>query len=161
MKKTLVLFACMLFLLSTALVAQNKYVGSVRCKGCHNVPAKGEQFKKWSDSKHSKAMAALKGDDAKNEKCLKCHSTAAGVDAKLLDGLTQAEGVSCESCHGAGSAYKSPTIMKDVASAKKNGLVIPDEKTCLKCHGKGLGNPNEKPFDFKTYFAKIAHPIKK
>ncbi len=161
MKKSLMLIACMFFLLSTAMFAQNKYIGSAKCKMCHNAPAKGEQFKKWSDSKHSKAMASLKGADATNAKCTKCHSTAASVDAKLLDGLTVAEGVSCESCHGAGSAYKSPTIMKDLAQSKAKGLIIPNEKDCLKCHGKGLGNPNEKDFNFATYEAKIAHKMPK
>lgn len=148
MKKSLILIAGMFFLLSTAMFAQNQYVGSAKCKMCHNAPAKGDQFKKWSDSKHSKALASLKGADATNAKCLKCHAPVAAF---------QSEGVTCEACHGAGSNYKTPTIMKDLAQAKTKGLIVPTEKDCLKCHGKGLGNPNEKDFNYATYSAKIAH----
>ena len=158
-KKLIVILGLLLFTVAS-LSAQNTYVGSAKCKMCHNKPEKGDQFKKWSDSKHSKAMSALKGDDAKNEKCLKCHSTYSSVDKKLVGTLTAAEGVSCESCHGAGSAYKSMPIMKDKAKAKTAGLVTIDEKVCIKCHNSE--SPNFKGFDFATYSAKIAHkaPVK-
>lgn len=159
MKTNLILVIVLsLFMGNTSFSQDFKYVGAAKCKMCHNTPAKGAQYTKWSESKHAKAMASLKGADATNPKCLKCHSTASSIDAKLNGGITVAEGVSCESCHGGGEKYKSPAIMKDLAQAKKNGLVIPDEKVCLGCHGKGLGNPNEKPFDYATYKAKIAHP---
>lgn len=146
MKKGLMLIACTFFLTSTALVAQNTYIGSAKCKMCHNAPAKGDQFKKWSESKHAKSSTAA-GVAGKAE-CEKCHAPVADF---------KTEGVTCEACHGAGSQYKSPTIMKDLTQAKAKGLIIPDEKACLKCHGKGLGNPNEKDFNFATYSAKIAH----
>ena len=153
---------------STASVAQNKYIGSAKCKVCHNAPDKGVQYTKWAGSKHSKALERLKSDTAKligstrgvadpstNAKCLKCHATAFGVATDLLGGLTLAEGVSCESCHGAGSAYKNPAIMKNLADAKSKGLTIPNEKICLKCHNSE--SPVFKSFDFKTYYAKISH----
>lgn len=133
-----------------------EYIGAAKCKVCHNSPTKGEQYKKWAESKHALAMKSLKGDDAKNPKCLKCHSTAAGVNQKLIDTITVEEGVSCETCHGPGSAYKTMAIMKDKAKAKENGLIIPDEKLCKTCHN--AESPNFKGFDFKTYSAKIAHP---
>jgi len=152
MKKSLMLIACMFFLLSTAMFAQNKYIGSAKCKMCHNSPAKGEQFKKWSESKHAKALASLTGADATNAKCLKCHAPVAEF---------KAEGVTCEACHGAGSAYKSPTVMKDAAQSKAKGLIIPGEKACLTCHGKGLGNPKDKDFNYTTYLAKVTHKAPK
>jgi len=108
-----------------------------------------------------KRAASLKGDEAKNPKCLKCHSTAASVDQGLVTSITVEEGVSCESCHGPGSLYKVATTMKDMKLAMSKGLIMPDEKVCKKCHNEG--SPNYKGFNFKEYSAKIAHtdPTKK
>lgn len=132
------------------------YVGAAKCKMCHNKADKGEQYNKWLASPHAKAMQSLKGADAKNPKCLKCHSTAAGVDQSLVASITVEEGVSCESCHGPGSLYKTSTIMKNKKVAMEKGLVMPTEATCKKCHNPE--SPNFKGFNFKEYAAKIAHP---
>lgn len=168
MKKSLILVSCTFFLISTALVAQNKFIGSAKCKMCHNAPDKGVQYTKWAGSKHSKAFETLASDKAKeigktqgiaepskDAKCLKCHATAAGISTDLLSGLTLAEGVSCESCHGAGSAYKNPAVMKNLADSKAKGLITPDEKVCVKCHNSD--SPTFKSFDFKTYYDKVSH----
>jgi hypothetical protein len=170
LNKKVLTVLCLVFFAVNALTAQNKYVGAKTCKMCHNNPAKGEQYNKWSSTQHSKAFTALSSDKAltyakangiadpsKEAKCLKCHSTAASVDASLLSTtITKEEGVSCESCHGAGSAYKTMTIMKDKPTAITNGLIIPDQKTCETCH-KGEGNPFPQTFDYATYLAKISH----
>ena len=169
-KRNLLLMLCLVFFMGSTVIAQNKYVGANACKMCHNSATKGDQFKKWQASKHSQAMASLSSpksvewgkanggvDASKEAKCLKCHSTLGSVDQTLKGALTSEEGVSCESCHGAGSAYKGMAIMKVQADAVKAGLVIPDEKTCLVCHAKGAGNPFEKDFNFADYSAKIAH----
>lgn len=100
-------------------------------------------------------MESLKGADATNPKCLKCHSTAAAANQALVATITVAEGVSCESCHGPGSAYKVATTMKDKTLAMSKGLIMPDEKVCKKCHNEE--SPNYKGFNFKEYSAKIAH----
>ena len=68
-----------------------KYIGAKKCKTCHNSDKNGAQYKKWSGEKHSKAYEALKSESAKakakaagvedpltSEKCLSCHTTAAG-----------------------------------------------------------------------------------
>jgi cytochrome c5 len=138
--------------------ADYEYIGAAKCKICHNKPEKGEQYKKWSTSKHAQAMKSLKGDELNNPKCLKCHSTAV-ANQKFADTITREEGVSCESCHGPGSAYKLPTIMKDKAKALANGMIEPTEKVCKTCHNDE--SPTFKGFDFKTYSAKIAHPAPK
>lgn len=171
MKKTTLLLVCLL--VASGISAQNKYVGAAKCKMCHNAEDKGKQYAKWSESMHSKAFETLKGEEAlkigktkgiadpsKDPKCLKCHSTASSVAANLLDGITVEEGVSCESCHGPASAYKAMNVMKDINLAKSSGLIIPDEKVCVGCHN--AESPSYKPFDFKTYVAKIAHkkPVK-
>ena len=148
---------CSLFLATTPASAQPKeYIGVAKCKICHNKAATGEQYKQWASSLHAKAMLSLKGDEAKDPKCLKCHSTAFGLELSETQTITIEEGVSCETCHGAGSAYKSSTTMKDHAKSMAAGLIMPDEKLCKKCHNPE--SPNYKEFDFKTYSAKIAHP---
>jgi len=153
---SVVLVCGMVLTVAPANAQQKEYIGAAKCKMCHNKPPQGEQYKKWSESAHAKAMASLKGDEAKDPKCLKCHSTAAGLKLSDTQTITVAEGVSCESCHGAGSAYKSPAIMKDRAKSIAAGMIIPDEKLCKKCHN--AESPNFKGFDYKTYSAKIAHP---
>lgn len=166
MKKISIVLACMLFLLSNVLLAQNKYVGAKNCKMCHM--SKGKQYPQWADSKHAKAVETLKGeaalkiakekgiaDPSTDAKCLKCHSTASAIDAKLNGGITKEEGVSCEACHGPGSAYKAPAVMRSRDASISNGLIIPDEKLCLKCHNSE--SPTFKGFDFAAYNAKISH----
>lgn len=152
-----------------------KYIGADKCKICHKKAADGEQYKIWSEGPHAKAMKTLTtaeakkigkemgiADPAKDAKCTVCHSTFASIDAKLLDPktkLTLDEGVSCESCHGPGSEYKSKKVMKDQKAAMAAGMVIPDEKTCKGCHN--AKSPTAKKFDFKKASAEIAHPIPK
>lgn len=153
------LIACfLLFLGGTYMNAQDyEYIGAAKCKMCHNKPSTGAQYKIWSESKHAHAMESLKGDEKNDPKCLKCHSTAAAADQDLVATIKVEEGVSCESCHGPGSKYKSMSIMKDKDKAIANGLIIPDAKTCTKCHNEE--SPNFKGFNFDEYFKKIAHPV--
>ena len=154
-KRLFLLMGMFLFLVSFADAQDAKYIGAAKCKMCHNKAEKGEQYNKWLASPHAKAMASLKGDEAKNPKCLKCHSTAACGDQGLIASITVAEGVSCESCHGPGSLYKVATVMKDQKLALSKGMIIPDEKVCKKCHNEE--SPNYKGFNYKEYVAKIAH----
>jgi len=165
-----------LILLSMTTVSYGKdfkYVGVKKCKTCHKSKKIGNQYKIWSEAKHANALKSLSSpkaleyakkngiaDPTKDAKCLNCHATYATIDHKLLDPktkMTMDEGVSCESCHGPGSAYKKKSIMKDHEKSLANGLIIPDEKTCVECHNKK--NPFHKPFDFKKMVAKISHPI--
>ncbi len=154
-KKLLFLFGLAIMVSSAALAQDFKYIGATKCKMCHNKPDTGEQYNKWAAGPHAKAMESLKGADATNPKCLKCHSTAASVDASLVATLTKEEGVSCESCHGPGSIYKSAGIMKNQKLALTKGLVIPDENVCKTCHNSE--SPNFKGFNFEEYKAKIKH----
>ena len=154
-KRLFLLMSAVVLCISLATAEDFKYIGAAKCKMCHNKADKGEQYNKWANSPHAKAMASLKGDEAKNPKCLKCHSTAAAADQALVATITVEEGVSCESCHGPGSAYKVATVMKDQKAAMAKGLVLPDEKVCKKCHNEQ--SPNYKGFNYKEYVAKIAH----
>jgi len=146
-----------------------KYIGADKCKLCHNKPATGDQYAKWLKDPHSQALKSLSSqasldyakkngiaDPAKEAKCLKCHSTFHSADPKLRGTILATEGVSCESCHGPGSSYKSPAVMKKLEQAKTLGLIVPDKQLCLSCHNKE--NPFHKEFNYETYSAKIAHP---
>ncbi len=157
----------LLFLVGLAVVfslganAQSfKYIGAAKCKVCHNKADKGEQFKVWSEGPHAKAMDALEGADKTNATCLKCHSTAGSVDSGLLAGLKTDEAVSCESCHGPGSHYKSAAIMKNKKMALTKGMIEPTEETCKACH---LGEKPEghvaakKAWNFDEFVKTIAH----
>lgn len=168
--RNLFVVICVMLFSGSTLLAQNyQYVGAAKCKICHNKPATGQQYKIWSESLHANAMKSLSNekslayakehniaDPTKEASCIKCHSTAGHVKETLQAGITIAEGVSCESCHGPGSAYKTNTIMKDQALSLKNGLILPTKEVCEKCHNKE--NPFYKPFNFDEAVKKIAHP---
>lgn len=169
-KKIIAMVSVALFA-GTVLMAQPyDYIGAAKCKMCHNKVATGQQYKIWSEGPHAKAMATLSSekslnyakehgiaDPTKEKSCLECHSTFYSINQDNNLGVTSAEGVSCETCHGAGSAYKTNAIMNDQAKAIANGLIIPDQKLCEKCHNPK--NPFHKPFNFDEYSKKIAHPI--
>lgn len=140
--------------------SKHDYIGSKQCKACHsNAKMGGISYKTWEKSVHAKAMESLKTPEAdkiakgkaiENKECLSCHQTSA-----------KDNGVGCESCHGAGSAYKTKHA-KDLAGAKALGLLTPKvedgsaEKQCKTCHNEK--SPTFKGFDFKTAWPKVAHP---
>lgn len=168
--KKVILLICTIIFLGNVISAQtNKYIGADKCKLCHNKPDTGDQYGKWLKDPHSQAIKTLSNQKsldyakkngiaipAKETKCLNCHSTYDRVAANLRGGILATEGVSCESCHGPGSSYKSPSVMKNLAQSKANGLIVPDKALCVQCHNKD--NPFFKEFVYETYLAKIAHP---
>lgn len=155
-KKLLILLGLAIFAGSTVTAQEFKYIGAAKCKMCHNKPDKGEQYNIWAASPHANAMKSLNAEEAKNPKCLKCHSTAAAANPDLVETITVNEGVSCESCHGPGSVYKNMAIMKDRTKSLASGLILPEEKVCKKCHNEE--SPHYKGFNYTEYVAKIAHP---
>lgn len=155
--KNLLVLIFLIFLGSGYAEAQDwEYIGAAKCKMCHNKPATGGQYKQWLGSKHASAMESLKGDEKEDPKCLKCHSTAGHADPDLILTLKVDEGVSCESCHGAGSGYKSKSVMQSREKSIAKGLIIPNEETCLACHNEE--SPHFKGFNYEEYYEKIAHP---
>jgi hypothetical protein len=144
------------------------YVGAGKCKICHKTEKQGRQFPLWEEGKHSKSFAALSSPNApakaqemgvenptESPDCLKCHAPLFEKSPEIKE-----EGVTCEVCHGPGSAYKKLSVMKSREESAKNGLILYGsldaiKKQCLTCHDMA----HEKPFDFEASWKKIKHPI--
>ncbi len=169
-----------LFLSESFVIAAGdfKYIGVAKCKMCHKTAKSGDQFTKWTTDSHSKAYATLATPEAKAvakkagvtedpqkaAKCLKCHVTAFDAPAAAKEAsLTLEEGVSCEACHGPGSAYKTNAVMKALYAGTQKGaevgLIDPTKEVCVKCHN--TESPTYKPFNFDEAAKKIAHPVPK
>ena len=142
------------------------YVGAQKCKTCHRSEQRGKQYPLWEESRHAKSFEVLFTDSALEEakkqkleklpsespECLKCHGPLFEKAPEIM-----AEGVTCEICHGPGSAYKKISVMKNKDEATKNGLTFYDSveaiKTkCQTCH-------QSETFDFDSSWEKIKHPI--
>lgn len=181
---TVGLVLCLVLFATGLYAGEAHYVGAKKCKTCHNKKKETMQFDIWKSSAHAGAYitlagekakeyalkAGIEGDPQKAAACLECHVTGYGLADSLFAASYLAEdGVQCEACHGPGSKYKSAKIMSKKKYADKReeqhklaldaGLVIPDEKTCLKCHNDR--SPAFKGFEFKAYYEKIKHEYAK
>jgi len=151
-----------------------KYVGVSKCMTCHKSEAQGKQYDIWKSSKHSSAWASLtteaadkiakdKGFSTKaseTPQCIRCHVLGKDINPdELADSFNKEDGVQCETCHGAGSEYKSLSIMKDKQKAIDNGLIIHNEKEkfCTSCHNSD--SPTYKEFNYDTFWDQIKHVI--
>jgi hypothetical protein len=163
-KLALIIVMIISIVLITTVYSQDfTYVGAKKCKMCHKSEKQGKQYPLWEEGKHSKsfnslstdAAQALAADATENPDCLKCHAPFATKAPEF-----KAEGVSCEVCHGPGSAYKKMSVMKDHVESVKNGLIeygSPEaiKAQCATCH---VNNPHDKPFDFTSAWEKVKHP---
>jgi formate-dependent nitrite reductase cytochrome c552 subunit len=168
---------CACSLLSFA-QAKHAYVGPGKCKMCHNTEKSGFQYKKWAESKHAEAYKMLASpaakeagkkvgveDPQKSEKCLKCHVSGYAADASLkTEKYNPEDGVTCESCHGAGGDYWKKQVMEDVKNKKVDPATVGlnlaiDEKLCKGCHNPE--SPSYKEFNFEEMHKNIAHPAPK
>lgn len=178
---TTLLFSFCLLLITTKAYATdkkgNKFVGVKSCSTCHKTEKQGEQLKIWETSGHAKAYETLKSEEAnkiaaekgfstkavETKECLVCHATGYDADAALLDKkFNIEEGVQCETCHGAGSEYKSMKTMKDHAASVAAGMTEYKsdkeiEKQCVTCHNEN--SPTYKEFKFTEMWEKIKHPV--
>lgn len=195
MKQVLIVLSAVLLAFAwsagSAVAQDAEYVGSRSCGKCHRKAEDGEQYGIWQKSEHAEAFEVLGSDEAKEaaqrvgvsgnpqeaEACLVCHTTGWGEpEDKFGRRFDMEAGVQCEACHGAGSEYDSKRTMQQIteeragggesATAKKTGLVFPDENTCKECHQKSITvdgntfeNPEYEPFNYDEYWEKIKHPI--
>lgn len=153
--------------------AAHEFVGVAKCGMCHKKAEIGEQVKIWQGTAHAKAFESLASEQARqigtklgipdpqaSGKCLKCHATAYDfTEAKVSEKVPVEEGVSCESCHGAGKDYMKKSVMQDKAQAAAAGLIVPDQSVCGKCHN--AESPVMKTFDFEKQREMIKHPVPK
>ncbi len=174
MRKVVVLLAIISFLCVSGYVlagGPHKYVGVKKCVMCHKSESKGNQYGKWLSTAHAKAYERLASPEALESakkrgitgnpqeapQCVKCHVTGYGEDPNLFnEDFIKADGVQCETCHGAGSDYLSLSVMKDKTKAIAQGLTIPTKELCVKCHNPE--SPNYKEFNYDEYIKKITHP---
>ena len=174
MKKLFLLSLILIFVIAFTGVADDKkfeYVGVKKCVMCHKSEKQGKQKDIWENSNHSKTYTQLSSkegmakakvlgveDPTKDAKCLSCHAPEFDKKELWQKNFKLEDGVQCETCHGPGSEYKSKKIMEDREQAIANGMLVPDEKSCLTCHKKD--NPEHKgTFDYKTSWEKIKHPV--
>lgn len=169
MRKSAIFLSILIVVIGAFLLAQDfTYVGAGKCKMCHKSEKRGQQYVLWEQSKHSQSFTVLSSEKAaevaqaagvtnpaESAECLKCHSPLATKAPELKE-----EGVTCEVCHGPGSAYRKLSIMKSREESVKNGLIAynsPDEikAHCLNCHE----NAHNKTFDFTAAWEKIKHPV--
>jgi Cytochrome c554 and c-prime len=162
MKKFILIAICVMFVASLAYAGDYTYVGVKKCKMCHKGEKKGKVFEKWAAGPHAGAFETLKkgGNETKAE-CLECHVTAFNKGGYKVGDANAAkfEGVQCEVCHGPGSAYKKMSVMKDHQKSIDNGMIVPTEEACKKCHNKK--SPDFKGFNYKEYLKKIDHTYSK
>jgi hypothetical protein len=139
MKRTFTIMIAVVALVGLGALVANAaptYIGADKCKMCHKV-----QFDSWvAIGTHSKALEKAKASTNPkfDPSCLGCHATNKADTSK---------GVECEACHGAGSDFKTLSVMKDRTKAEAAGLVIPTQVTCGKCHD---GKEHHKAVDIKT-----------
>ena len=162
-----------------------EYVGSKKCRICHNAPSKGKMHAIWSETNHAHAHQTLLSPEAreaakklgieeprKSGDCLRCHATAYGFGKKKVSSkVSIEEGVGCESCHGPGKEYSRINIMKDRQKAVAAGLIDPPKNVCTKCHSpeSPTWNPerytdkkgNKTGFDFEVLWEMIEHSVPK
>jgi hypothetical protein len=152
----------------TPVPKERTHVGASACKLCHKAELQGRQFVIWEGSPHAKSFASLStpraaeigkemgvADTRTSAQCLGCHAPLA---AKVPD--LKEEGVTCEVCHGPGSAYRKLSLMQDRAKAVENGLVLYGDASsiqahCLECHQSAHGVA----FDFRKAWDAVKHPI--
>lgn len=146
------------------------YVGNTKCKMCHM-----KQHKAWSTTPHAMALAKLQaadpakaeamskalnipitGSPAKTDGCVTCHVTgfqlAGGYPAADSTKTAAVAMVSCESCHGPGSAH----VAAATADKKKFINTAVSANLCTQCH-TAVTSPK---FNFEEYSKKI-HPVPK
>jgi hypothetical protein len=179
--------AVILFALSGDAFAQGKYqtlgpsgcgIGQDKCHATENgqmIKQHKKSATKIADGKNSQKYADALGvkDFLKSPLCMSCHGTiVSGREGKEVE-----EGVSCESCHGAGSGYKDPhsegpkgsegqprpgytkSLALGLTDLKKPGEIA---KACVRCHYTtdqnliNVGHPDGAKFSYESKMEDVA-----
>jgi len=156
---------------------QPVYVGARACAACHEGKHAGNQYSHWLMSRHAQAWAELARPEAKEMArlsgitdvperspiCLGCHATAAEAEDWERDADFRLEdGVQCEKCHGPGSEYMDPDVMRDPEAAKRAGLRKFTKRDCAVCHyvkGSHVAVHNKPQLDVDEAWERLSHKI--
>lgn len=174
--KKIILFTTVIYLIFNVIaIAQNKYAGVKSCMACHKGEKGSMIYENWLKTKHASAYKTLLSEKSKeiakklkitvppNEapECLKCHATGFFPNEQMLPTNNKEDGVTCEACHGPGSAYRAAHGKNKKEEGIKKGLVIGtgDEKICIKCHNPE--SPTYVPFNYKRDWEKVKHSLTK
>lgn len=142
-----------------------KYVGSQKCKDCHEV-----SYKVWKNSGHARAWDTLvQLDPPRNfdPECISCH-----VIGWHPTGYFPYEGgflseqqtphlidVGCEACHGPGGKHVEAEMGADLQLQQKLYEAMrvtkqeAEDSQCVSCHDLD----NSPDFDFRTYWPLVEH----
>jgi len=181
-QKTILVLITTLGAILSPCFAQYKTLGTGSCglgqSNCHT-----NENNWWKDDAHHATVDAFYDDPTAYEKiaqlagvgagnmlkgnqlCASCHGTViSGKESREVE-----EGVSCESCHGAGSGYKDPHSEKPggYEKALKLGMVALKKvdtrgNTCVRCHYitdqrlLAAGHPDGASFNYISGIKKIA-----
>ena len=144
--------------------ALGKYVGSKKCRSCHE-----EAYRVWAKSRHATAWKSLKETANPprdfDPECISCH--VVGWDGlqhfPYVDGYASEKqtpeliNVGCESCHGPGEKHMTvelgdnEAVQERIRSAMRLGDGV--KKVCYQCHD----GDNSPAFDFDLYYPMIEH----
>jgi hypothetical protein len=121
--------------------AGQTYVGTLKCASCHF-----DKFQDWrkQQDKHARAFDALPLASRQDPECLKCHTTGYGTPTGFRTSADRTlAGITCESCHGPGSAHvelakpfatKSPVPPEGEKIARDSIYLMIPENVCVTCH---------------------------
>lgn len=186
---TLAVPALAAFVLQLAAAQDNagkEFVGTAKCKVCHNKKDEGAQYDTWKAMKHANAFQTLSSDaalevaakigletkPAESAQCLRCHVTSYDVETKSVHPkVKMEEGVQCESCHGPSSLHledgKKLMMKKGEGLDVLANIIRPEASSCTKCHNDEnptwnpekytLENGEKDGFDFEEAYALISH----
>ncbi len=166
---TAFLLIVMLILSVAAIANEHAFTGAKKCSICHKGEKNGMVFENWQKGPHAKAFTILgeqaaldvyaelgkSGNPQEDPECLKCHVTGFGTDASLTEKLIKENGVTCETCHGAGGDYWKKSVMQDRETAVANGMNPDPKAKCVTCHNEE--NPTYKEFIVEERWAQIEH----
>ncbi len=118
-----------------------KFVGTKVCRKCHT-----KEHKVWAKTKHGTNFETLKGDERKDPKCVKCHTTGYGKPGGFTSEADTPElkSTGCEACHGPGSAHAAAAKdAPDEGKWDKFMNKIP-QNTCIACHNPHINHDKHK-----------------
>ena len=121
--------------------ADRPYAGPVACKACHT-----NEYDQWAETPHARAFVTLK-ENKQEARCVPCHVTGGAAEVGGFEDsetTPELEGVTCESCHGPGTAH---------VLQPKRGYGKIELSSCIACHNRA-NSPN---FDYYGYLPRVVH----